>query len=233
MVSEVMLQQTQVPRVIEKYKQFLEVFPDVNQLAEASLHEVLFVWQGLGYNRRGRFLREAAKQIVGLPGGVFPRRIDDLVKLPGIGTNTAAAILAYAYNQPVVFIETNIRTVYLHHFFQNRPDVSDKEILGLVDATLERDRPREFYWALMDYGTFIKKEFGNPNVRSRHYTKQSVFQGSNRQIRGMILRELTKGPRSAGELQTAIADKRVTTVLTALTTDKLVRKRGKTYSIAR
>jgi A/G-specific adenine glycosylase len=151
MVSELMLQQTQVARVIPKYQSFLEQFPDVQSLAMADLSDVLRVWQGLGYNRRAKFLWQAAGAIDVL--GNFPTTYEELVKLPGIGSNTAGAILAYACNQPVVFVETNVRTVYIHHFFADRIDIHDREILSLVGQTLDREHPREFYWAVMDYGS--------------------------------------------------------------------------------
>jgi A/G-specific adenine glycosylase len=147
MVSELMLQQTQVPRVVPKYQAFLERFPSVDALAAAELGEVLRAWQGLGYNRRAKFLWQAA-QVVRTQRS-FPDTAEGLVKLPGIGRNTAGAILAYAYNQPVVFVETNVRTVYIHHFFADRTDIHDTEIAALVAQTLDREQPRDFFWALM------------------------------------------------------------------------------------
>lgn len=232
MVSEIMLQQTQVPRVIEKYTQFLDVFPDVRTLARASLGDVLLVWQGLGYNRRGRFLREAARIIEDEYAGSMPLTVKELTHLPGIGPNTAGAILVYSYNQPLIFIETNIRSVYLHHFFPDREMVADKELLELVTQTIDRENPREFYWALMDYGSYIKRTFGNPNVRAKEYKRQSVFEGSNRQLRGMILRQLSAGPRSLRELRVAADDPRLDTVLASLVKDRMVVRQGRLFSIA-
>lgn len=232
MVSEVMLQQTQVTRVIEKYTQFLEVFPTVINLAESSLGDVLTVWQGLGYNRRGRFLRDAARYIQQEYKGEFPRTVHDLTRLPGIGHNTASAILVYAYNQPLVFIETNIRTVYLYHFFPDSEDVTDKQILELVAQTLHQQNPREWYWALMDYGTYLKKEYGNANRRSRHYTRQSTFEGSNRQLRGKILRELSAGPVNEETILKSLDDARSPQIIDDLVTDNLIMRQGKTLQIA-
>ncbi len=232
MISEVMLQQTQVPRVIEKYQQFLEVFPTVHALSEAPLQDVLQVWQGLGYNRRGRFLREAAKMVVVDYGGIMPMTVADLVRLPGIGHNTACAILVYASNQPLVFIETNIRSVYLHHFFANQEKIADTEIMVLVGQTLYRENPRDWYWALMDYGTYIKKNFSNPNTRSKHYAKQSTFKGSKREVRGMVLRALTERPFDIAELRTKIPDARLDDVLQDLTRENLVRCTNTTYTVA-
>jgi len=229
MVSELMLQQTQVARVIPKYTSFLELFPNVHSLAQAELGDVLRAWQGLGYNRRAKFLWQAAQMVDSLK--YFPDVPDELVKLPGVGRNTAGAILAYTYSQPVVFIETNVRTVYIHHFFNDRTDVSDKEIIALVEQTLDRENTREFYWALMDYGSRIKASVGNANKASRHYTKQSAFHGSRRQVRGQIIRLLGSGDLSLVELQTAVADERLAGVLNDLTAEGLIRLKGDTYSL--
>lgn len=232
MVSEIMLQQTQVQRVIEKYRQFLKAFPDVKTLADAPLSDVLLAWQGLGYNRRGRYLRDAAAMVVSEFAGQMPRTVEELIRLPGIGHNTAAAIAAYSYDQPVVFIETNIRTVYLHHFFSEREAVTDSDILEVVAQTLDHTQPRHWYWALMDYGTHVKKQFGNQNVRSRHYAKQSAFAGSNRQIRGKILREVTVASLPYEQLKITVADNRFESVLEGLIADKLVVHKADEVSIA-
>ena len=188
LVSEVMLQQTQVARVIPKYRVFLKTFPTVRVLAGATLADVLRAWQGLGHNRRGKFLHEAAKMITHDFGGTFPKSAEGIEKLPGIGHYTARAISTFAHDSPEVFIETNIRTAYLHHFFKNKASVSDTEILPYIKETLDRGNPREWYWALMDYGSVLKKQSGNQNRRSAHYAKQSKFDGSNRQLRGLILK---------------------------------------------
>jgi A/G-specific adenine glycosylase len=215
-VSEIMLQQTQVERVIPKFEAFIRQFPSVQALAMSHLVDVLQAWVGLGYNRRARFLWLAANQLVQEYGGAVPNTVEELVKLPGIGPNTAAAILAYAYNQPVIFIETNIRTVYLHYFYQNEVAVEDSRLWPLIEKTVDADNPREWYWALMDYGTFLKKTIGNPNRRSRHYVRQSAFEGSLRQIRGQVIRELAYAPHSMSQLQNKIADARLTIVLEQL-----------------
>jgi A/G-specific adenine glycosylase len=224
MVSEIMLQQTQVTRVMPKYQLFLQRFPDTQTLAGAKLGEVLQIWSGLGYNRRAKFLHQAAQAIVSEHNSAFPKTLNTLTKLPGIGKNTAGAILAYAFNQPVVFVETNIRTVYIHHFFDGHDKVSDTEILELVAATLDKASPREFYWALMDYGTHLKASQGNIARRSSHYSKQSVFQGSKRQIRGRVLKLLTEQDLTEAELQTIIGDGRLEEVLQSLLTERLITK---------
>ncbi len=188
LVSEVMLQQTQVDRVVPFYKNFLKKFPTVHALARAPLPDVLKAWQGLGYNRRGKLLQETARAIVKEYGRKFPADASQLEALPGIGPYTARAVLAFAFNQPVVFIETNIRTVYLHHFFKNRSKVSDREILPYMVGTLDRKNPRRWYSALMDYGADLKKSGVRLNTKSAHYTRQSKFEGSQRQLRGKILK---------------------------------------------
>jgi A/G-specific adenine glycosylase len=192
LVSEIMLQQTQTSRVIHKYVEFLKAFPDINTLAEAKQFEVLKAWQGLGYNRRALYLKKSAFEIVKL--GKFPDTQKELVKLPGIGVNTAGAILAFAFNIPAVFIETNIRRVFIHEFFKDQNEVHDKDIKVLLEKTLDRKNPREFYYALMDYGVYLGKTIENPNIQSRHYAKQSKFEGSLRQTRGTILKLLLDGP---------------------------------------
>ena len=199
LVSELMLQQTQVPRVLEKYREFIARFPDAAALAKAPLRSVLTVWQGLGYNRRALALKQIALALVAQHRGKVPSSFDDLVKLPGVGKATASAILAFAFNRPVVFIETNIRTVFIHFFFPGQDEVSDEEIIPLVTKTLDAANPREWYYALMDYGTFLKKSIANPGRKSRHYHKQTPFDGSNRQVRGRILRYLTRGRQSTEE----------------------------------
>lgn len=196
-VSEVMLQQTQVPRVMEKFPTFISIFPDFSSLATASLEEVLRAWQGLGYNRRAKFLRQIAQEITGTYGGMVPDDPSILQRLPGIGAATAGSIVAFLYNYPVIFIETNIRRVFIHHFFQDRAGISDREIIPVVSRALDKDNPREWYYSMMDYGTFLAKKVPNPNRRSATYAVQSRFSGSDREVRGKILKILLdNGPIS-------------------------------------
>lgn len=207
LVSEFMLQQTQVPRVLKAYPVFLSRFPSVHRLAEVSQPDVLVAWQGLGYNRRALYLHRTARQVVDGYSGIIPDDVSRLERFPGIGHATASAICAFAYNQPTVFIETNIRTVFIHHFFAGEPTVSDKDILPLVDQTVDTDDPRIWYHALMDYGVALKGAFGNPSRRSTSYTRQSPFQGSDRQLRSSILRIILAEKR--------ISDHRLTTRICA------------------
>ncbi len=226
LVSEVMLQQTQVSRVEVKFAAFIDRFPTVEQLAAASLGEVLQVWSGLGYNRRAKFLWQAARMIVADFGGTFPTTKEVLLGLPGVGQNTAGAMLVYAYNQPVVFVETNIRTVFLHHFFLNRNDVADKEIRDKVALTLDMTQPREWYWALMDYGAWLKTQKLGRVQSSKHYKKQSVLAGSQREMRGRILRALAQGGLAEVKLRKIVkADRRFETALDSLSSDGLIERR--------
>ena len=193
-LSEVMLQQTQVPRVIQKYHEFLDAFPTMFALAHATLPDVLRVWQGLGYNRRGKCLWQAAQklQTTNYKLHLNPAELD---ALPGIGPATAASIYCFAYNKPTVFIETNIRKVFIFHFFPDRDEVEDADLIPLVRETLDTINPREWYYALMDYGSYLSKMVPNPNRRSKHYVRQSKFEGSDRQVRGRLLRDHLVGKK--------------------------------------
>ncbi len=191
LVSEVMLQQTQVSRVLSKYREFLAAFPSIEALAAASLRDVLRVWQDLGYNRRALALHRLSRMVVERYGSSIPTNVDALRTLPGVGHATASAICAFAFSQPVVFVETNIRAVFIHHFFRDAAKVRDRDILPLVAETLDRHNPREWYYALMDYGVAVKKQHANPSRRSAHRARQSAFEGSDRQLRGDVLRIVT------------------------------------------
>lgn len=230
-VSELMLQQTQVSRVVLKYQEFLRLFPTVQALAKAPLGDVLRPWNGLGYNRRAKYLHQAARQIADDYGSHFPTDEAELIKLPGIGPATACAILAYTFDQPVAFLETNIRTVYIHHFFNDQVDLADKQILELVNQTLDTEQPREWYWALMDYGAHLKRSVGNLNQHSKSYSRQSKFEGSARQIRGQVIRALSTKSCSVEELQYEISDQRLEAVITDLVREGLVQQRGNQLSL--
>lgn len=224
LVSELMLQQTQVGRVLPKYEQFLRRFPDVASLAAAPLSDVLSAWSGLGYNRRAKFLHAAAQRVMSEYEGELPNTSAGLTDLPGVGKNTAGAVMAYAFNQPVVFIETNVRTVFFHHFFEDRTDVDDKELLPLVEQACDPDHPREWYWALMDYGTHLKQTRGNNISQSKHYARQSKFEGSRRQVRGKIVKMLVVGPLPLSELISLAKDERAESVVGDLVREGFVEK---------
>lgn len=223
LVSELMLQQTQVARVIPKFEAFIEAFPDERVLAKASLADVLRLWQGLGYNRRAKYLHDAAKMITNELGGEWPSTTEALMKLPGVGVNTAGAIMTYAYNKVSLFIETNVRTVYFFHFFDTQEAIKDKQIQDLLKETVDPEHPREFYWALMDYGSWLKAN-GVRNITMSHgYKKQSPLEGSVRQVRGRIIAELAEQDMSETQLKQKLeADNRFDTALQGLVRDSLV-----------
>lgn len=201
LVSEIMLQQTQVSRVLVKYPEFLHAFPTAEKLATAPTHKLLSVWQGLGYNRRALALKRAAEIVVRNFSGKFPPDFAALVALPGIGPATASDLLAFAWNIPHPAIETNIRTVFIHHFFAEKSakkkksadKIHDRDILPLVEKTFDRENPREWIWALMDYGAMLKRTHGNTTGRrSKQYVRQSSFTGSNRELRSHMVKIILK-----------------------------------------
>lgn len=194
LVSELMLQQTQVERVAAKYELFIRNFPNFGELAQARMQNVLEVWHGLGYNRRALALMRVAQIVETEFNGKLPSDYAALLELPGVGQTTACAIRAFAFDVPEVFIETNVRAVYIHTFFANDEAVRDDELYPFVECTLDRSNPRVWYYALMDYGVTLKKKFGNPSRRSAHHRKQPAFKFSNRQLRGQILAQIVTHP---------------------------------------
>jgi A/G-specific adenine glycosylase len=196
-----MLQQTQTERVVPKFETFLKHFPDIRSLAKSKTSDVLKLWNGLGYNRRAIYLHRTAQKVVGEFGSQIPQEIEKLITLPGIGGYTAGAIRVFAFDKKAVFIETNIRRVYIHFFFSDKEKINDLELIPFIEQTLPQKNIREWYYALMDYGVFLGKSVPNPNRKSKHYAKQSKFEGSKRQLRGKILKVyLSEGKISANHL---------------------------------
>ena len=237
LISEVMLQQTQVERVREKYEEFIYVFPTFSALADSSLTDVLTLWQGLGYNRRAFSLLKSARIVTSVYGGVIPGTVDELSRLPGVGKATAAAVLVFAFGIPLAFIETNIRRVFIDCFFREGERVSDRSIIPLVEETLHRADPRNWYYALMDYGAMMgKRPSGpNPNRKSLHYHRQTPFGGSDRKIRGEILRMLLSEPRlpaSVISLRAGVDPERIVSILESLEKDGMVREEEGMYVIS-
>lgn len=233
LVSEIMLQQTQVDRVRGFYTRFLEQFPTITTLAESTPARVITAWQGLGYNRRALALHRAAKEVVSRHNGKLPKDYDALLALPGIGPYTAGAVRAFAWNLPGVFLETNIRTVYIYHFFKTHAEVDDRDLLPIVTATSDQERPREWYAALMDYGTHLKATVGNLNRKSRTHTPQKKFEGSQRQLRGRILSLLTEQQPTKEELAALLGhDPRLEHTLETLTKEGFLRYARKRYALA-
>jgi len=233
LVSEMMLQQTQVERVKAYYQAWLKQFPTVDALAEAPLGEVLRAWQGLGYNSRAKRLQGTAK-VIAKNGGRFPKTPEGLQALPGIGPYTARAVMAFAHNADVVFIETNIRTAVTHHFFPKKKQIDDKELLPILEKALPEGNAREWYAALMDYGAHLKRSGVKLNVKAKGYTKQAKFGGSAREARGAILKELTKHSATRVRLLGLLGDDRQEQVglqLEKLLGEGMVAKRGKNFSL--
>lgn len=213
----------------------MKKFPSIVQLAEATLAEVLIVWQGLGYNRRAKYLHEAAKMITKRHAGRIPTNYDELIHLSGIGPNTAGAICAYTYNMPAIFVETNIRTVLMQHCFADQRAVDDKQIKMKLEQLIDRQHPREFYWALMDYGSWLKRNGVKNNHQSKHYKKQSPLKGSVREVRGHIIRELAASSLSFRELKECCdqQDGRFEIAFTQLLAEKLIQDTGKTIHLTK
>jgi A/G-specific adenine glycosylase len=236
LVSEVMLQQTQVERVRPYYKEFLKKFPTVKALAAAPLGDVLIAWQGLGYNRRAKMLHEAAKEVVKIYKGKFPSSATQLEELRGVGPYTARAVAAFAYNEDVVLIETNVRTAVTHHFFNDKQRVDDKEIITILEKAFPRGKSREWYAALMDYGSHLKRSGVRLNSKSKTYTKQSTFKGSAREARGAILKALAAGERSTAQLTKLLGPERrdqVKDQIKNLLNENIIEKRGRLFSLPR
>ncbi|MDC7245505.1 MAG: DNA repair protein [Sphaerochaetaceae bacterium] len=191
LLSELMLQQTQTGRVLPKYRQFLSLWPTLEDMAASTLTDVLFAWKGLGYNRRAKALRDIARMSEPY-GYTLPPDEKILRTFPMIGEATSAAIMAFAYQKRSIYLETNIRRVIIHHFFVSSDAVKDREIRKILEALADRQSDMKmWYYALMDYGVMIKKTGINPNRRSHHYHKQSPFENSNRQIRSALLHTIT------------------------------------------
>ena len=191
-----------------------------------------------------------SKKSSGLPSGRRARRRARLFsqgisapRLPGVGPYTAAAVKAFAFNKPTVFIETNIRTVFLYYCF-GRLDISshstkkiaDKEILPLIEKALKKSgmEPREFYARLMDLGTMLKKQGIRLNSKSAHYNKQSKFEGSYRQLRGQILRALLLQPSTLNQLLkiTGRSRKDVVPTIASLSKEGVIKLKRNKFFIA-
>ena len=241
LVSEIMLQQTQVSRVIPKYELFLKSFPTVESLSKTKTAKLLEVWSGLGYWRRAKFLKQTAIEIAKNHSGKFPKTPGELQKLPGIGPYTAGAVACFAFSSREPFIDTNIRRVYLHFFFPEQKDISDSEIFPIAKRAVPKNDPRRWGWALFDYGATELKETAI-NKRSRHYTKQSKFEGSFRSFRAKAVKKLLASPNQKlsraelfdyleEEIRSAEQDWSAEQVLTALQKDNLIKQNKNSYSL--
>ncbi len=239
LVSEVMLQQTQVERVKGFYSAFLKRFPTVKALDDAPLVQVLSAWKGLGYNRRAANMKKLAGVIAADFKGIFPKNYQMLLALPGIGPSTAGALMNFSYGIPTPFIETNIRSVYLRSFFKGKNGVNDKEILVLIEKHLKIKKKldcREWFYALYDYGAMLKKTSGNENRRSVHYKKQSTFKGSNRELRSLMLSYLLKHKNAAIAKMTSALKKEELAILKniiAFEKEGLITRKGSHVTISK
>lgn len=230
-----MLQQTQVDRVIPFYDAFLKEFPSIRTLASAPLARVLICWQGLGYNRRAKMLHETAKIVLSQYAGKMPKTVEALEQLPGIGHYTARAVAAFAYNENVIFVETNLRTAVMHHFFCNEEKVSDKDALIVLEKSFRKGTARTWYSALMDYGAFLKRSGVRINAKSTTYTKQSKFVGSSREVRGTVLKTLANGQQTETCLLGILGSDRTEQVrlqLKNLLSEGLIEKKRTKYQLA-
>lgn len=208
LVSEIMLQQTQVSRVLPKYREFLRAFPAVKALADTDDASLLKTWKGLGYWRRAKFLKDAAKVILAEHNGKFPKDVLSLQKLPGIGPYTARAVACFAFQSPEAFIDTNIRRVYLHFFFPDSNHISDNQIMEIARKAVWKENPREWHYALFDYGAVELKD-KTTNKKSKHYRKQSAFKDSFRSFRAKTMRfllEQEKHQASATKLRSFLRE---------------------------
>lgn len=229
LVSEIMLQQTQRERVVPYYRAFIKRFPNFRSLAAAPNAAVLRAWQGLGYNRRAIALKKIAQLVVGRYHGKLPRELKILEQLPGVGSATAAAIAVFAFDHPAIYLDTNVRRVFIHHFFRRRRKVRDEEIIPLIEQALNRRDPRTWYYALLDYGSMLGKAVRNPNRRSAHYVRHAPFHGSSRELRGKIVAFLVQRGSAtlehlARELRTS--HRAVRAAVAALIHDGVVRKKA-------
>jgi A/G-specific adenine glycosylase len=234
MVSEYMLQQTRVERVMPFWENWMRLWPNPASLAKASMEDAVKAWCGLGYNRRCYYLKESASIIVNEYDGAVPKETNVLRTFPGIGPYMAGAIACFGYNRPEGFIETNIRSAMIHCFFPDRNDVRDKEIFPILEAALDRCDPKTWYYALMDYGASLKKSGENPNRRSAHYTRQSPCIGSFRQARGKVIRTLVSmGPSSVKEIEIAsgLMGEKLYRVLDRLENESMVAEKEGIYRI--
>ena len=207
LVSEVMLQQTQVKRVLRYWERFMALFPTIDALAAADNALVLELWQGLGYNRRALMLKRCAEECATHHGGALPVERDELLALPGIGPATASGVMAFARNEPCVYLETNVRSVFLHHFFQGVEKVPDKDVAALVERACPHTDVRGWYYALLDYGAYLKTVVANPSRRSSAYARQTTFEGSHRQKRAAIVRLVLGEPGIGFDAISAELDK--------------------------
>ncbi len=234
LVSEVMLQQTQVSRVVHKYAEFLTALPTLEALAAAPLAEVLRLWSGLGYNNRARRLQGCARAAVKhcAPGPAeLPRTLPELLALPGVGPYTGRAVLIFAHNDDLAAVDANVRRV-LTVELELDEDIGAAALQEAADAALPRGRSRDWHNALMDYGTAVHTSRAT-GLRPR--TRQSSFVGSRRWYRSQLLQAcLREGPQRLSHLATRLdlPLAQVEELVELLERDGLLRRRGAAVEVA-
>jgi A/G-specific adenine glycosylase len=241
LVSEIMLQQTQVSRVVPAYLRFLDQFPTPAALAAAPLADVLRAWKGLGYNRRAAALWRAAGVIVAEHGGAVPSDPVVLAKLPGIGPYTAAAVASFAYGAAIPAIDTNLRRVIARHRL-GASTASPAEVGRAAAAWIDRAAPGAWNAALMDLGRELCRpeplcsscplrrgcRFRATPVPRPHPVRRATepFEGSVRQLRGRIIDAVREAPSvTVEEIATRWGEpaERVAAAAAALAGERLVR----------
>lgn len=251
LVSELMLQQTQVERVIPKYEAFLERWPTPAALAASPLGDVLRAWSGLGYNRRAKHLHEAAKAVVERFDGVVPRTVEALESLPGIGRYTSRAVASFAFNDDVALWDTNVRRIFLRVFaggeFARRVPGEDA-LERLLTEALPKGKSRDWHGALMDFGSAVctgrspgcgecplaascvaaPKFLAGRTPKAALVKRQPAFPGSRRQGRGAIIRLLAerRGGVAVTEIAALSGRADADELLDALVGEGLVARRG-------
>lgn len=229
LISEVMLQQTQVSRVVEKYKAFLKQFPNTKQLAEASTSDVIKAWKGLGYNRRALFLQRTAQAIRKDFAGKFPKTLAELKTLPGVGDYTARAVLSFAFEQPTPVLDTNHRKFYQKTFFGDtiRTDKEllkkAEEVVAWISSAYGTDAVYDWNQALMDWVSANSKIYILPKKKKN---KAVPFKKTDRYVRGRIIDILREHERvsllSLRKRFDMLTDERFQHILTGLKKDKLI-----------
>lgn len=241
-----MLQQTQIPRVIPKYNEWIKKFPTLQALRKAPFSKVLHAWHGLGYNRRARYLKDTAEKIIKMHNNRIPNNPKILETLPGIGHYTARAVSCFAYGRCEPFVDTNIRRTFIHFFGKQKKNRDDTRLLSLIKKTEPKNNKRKWYGALMDYGRdALGKLKENPNKKSPAYQKQSPFLGSKRQMRAGLIAYLLHNAKGATILQIKkvlrkknislqfLSDPIFSNILASLKKENLIREKKKRLYIAR
>ena len=228
MISEIMLQQTQVNRSVEKYLEFIKEYPTIKELAEASVSSVLKIWSGLGYNRRALWLQEAANQIVRL--NEFPKTPEELQKLKGIGPYTSRSILIFTFNYDIATVDTNIRRILIAENFA-KVNTKEKELFIIAQKLLPKGKARDWHNALMDYGALV---LTSAKTGIKPKTTISSSSKENRRFRGIIVKYLTRTTKAKKEKivkNCNIPNEKIDDILVGLIADGLVKKIRKYYTL--